>query len=529
MLPPDARPPVPTPADRAWSTPPAHPATPVHPARRAAARRLLLVALGIGVAAEILLDGPAIGVNVPVMTVALLIAAWTFRRRGRAPDRLDAWLPVTAIVLAGFVALRADPFVALLDLAGAAAFTGASVAAFSGLAVTRRSFSVIVAIGAWVVESVLAGAARLLLAARMPKRDSPRVPPVWLDPLARGLFLAVPLVMIFAVLFSSADPVFGRVLDDFLGFRIDLGDVPGRVLFALGMAWLAGGLLAVAAAGIPAMERASLGAAARTASIGLERSLGTTEALVVLVAVDLVVGLFVGLQVAYLFGGLDTLAAAGLTYSSYARRGYFELVAAAGLAGGILVALEYAVAARSRTYLAMAIALVGLTIVVLASAALRLQLYQDAYGWTELRLYVAVSVAALAVTLVTLAAFLATDRTRWLGHAMAVIGVMSLIGLNALAPAAFVAERNLARVIYPSLVPVDGEVTLDADYLAVLPDDAIPALVTALPRLPAPEADRVRRLLVARKTQLAGDPAFVSPFAWNLGRERARAALDTLP
>ena len=72
-------------------------------------------------------------------------------------------------------------------------------------------------------------------------------------------------------------------------------------------------------------------------------SLGTTEALVVLLAVDLVVGLFVGLQLAYLFGGLDTLAAAGMTYSDYARRGYFELVAAAALAGGVLVFLEYQV------------------------------------------------------------------------------------------------------------------------------------------------------------------------------------------
>src|SRR6185503_14116967 len=106
----------------------------------------------------------------------------------------------------------------------------------------------------------------------------------------------------------------------------------------------------------------------------------------------------------------------------------------------------------------------------------RLKLYQDAYGWTELRLYVAVSIVAMAATLLALAAFLALDGTRWLGHAMAVIGLVSLISLNVLAPAAFVAERNLARVIDPSLVPPDGEVSLDSDYLGVLPDDAIPAL-----------------------------------------------------
>jgi hypothetical protein len=495
---------------------------------RSIARALLLLAIGIGVLGEIALDGPAPGINALVMTAAVLGLAWVVRRPGRAPDPLDAWLPVTATLLAAFVAVRADPFVVLLDLAGSAAFTGASVAAFSGLAVTRRSLSVILVMGVWVVESAVAGTARLLLAARPPRREGPRQRATWLGPVARGLVLAIPLVAIFAVLFASADPIFRRVMDDLLGFTIDLGDLPGRILFAASIAWFAGGLLAVAARGLPAIEATALGAAAPPTSIGWPRSLGTTEALVVLVAVDAIVGSFVGLQLAYLFGGLDTLAAAGLTYSDYARRGYFELVAAAALAGGILVFLEYQVITRTRAYLAMAIGLVGLTLVVLASAVLRLQLYQDAYGWTELRLYVAVSIVAMAVTLGTMAAFLATDRTRWLGHAIAVIGVVALVSLNIIAPAAFVAERNLQRVIDPSLVPPDGEATLDADYLAVLPDDAIPALVVALPHLPAADAGRIRRSLLDRRAELAEGPAYAGPFAWNLGRERAREVLAAL-
>jgi hypothetical protein len=39
----------------------------------------------------------------------------------------------------------------------------------------------------------------------------------------------------------------------------------------------------------------------------------------------------------------------------------------------------------------------------------------------------------------------------------------------------------------------------------------------------------VRRLLDARRYELAEQPAYTSPFAWNLGRERAKAALATLP
>ena len=496
---------------------------------RSLARRILLAALAIGVLAEVALDGPALGVNLPVLTATMLAAAWLFRRPGRAPDPLDAWLPVSALVLAAFVAVRADPFVSLLDLAGAAAFTGASAAAFSGLAVTRRSATAVMAMGLWALESVIAGTARALSAGRPAETDGPPQAPAWLGPVGRGLILATPLALIFAVLFASADPIFNRGFEDLMNFSIDLGDVPGRVIFVLAVAWLAGGILSIAANGLPELAHSSLGAAVRSSALARDRLLGTTEALVVLIAIDLIVGLFVALQLAYLFGGLDTLAAAGMKYSDYARRGYFELVAAAALAGGILVALEYQVTRRSRPYLALAVGLVGLTIVVLASAALRLKLYQDAYGWTELRLYVAVSIAAMAVTLATLAAFLATDRTRWLGHAMVVIGLVSLIALNLIAPAAFVAERNLARVIDPSLVPPDGEITLDADYLGVLPDDAIPALVAALPSLPVQERERVTRLLYQRRFELSGEAAYTSPFAWNLGRERARAALATLP
>jgi hypothetical protein len=497
---------------------------------RRAARRLLAIALVLGIGAEVLVHGPAAGINVVIVVAATLAGAWVVRRRGRRPDPWDAWLPVAALVLAGFVAIRADPFVAVLDILAAAAFAGASMAAFSGLAVTRRSAGVVLTLAAYVVEGSVSGTARVLQRARPPRRDTPRRAPVWLAGVGRGLVLAIPLVLIFAVLFASADPIFRRGLEDVLGLRIDLGDLPGRVLFVVAVAWFSGGLLSIAAAGIPDLERASLGAAARpAAAAGLARVLGPTEALVVLVGVDLVVALFVGLQVAYLFGGLDTLVAAGMTYADYARRGYFELVAAAALAGGLLAALEITIARRPRAYVALALALVGLTVVVLASAALRLGLYQAAYGWTELRLYVAVSIVALAVTLALLALLLAADRTCWLGHGMAIIGLASLVGLNLLAPALFVAERNIERVLDPGLVPPGGSTGLDVDYLDVLPDDAVPALVAALPVLPEPEADLVASGLARRRHELATDPALTSPAAWNLGRERARAALATMP
>lgn len=499
------------------------------------ARRLLLVALAVGVLTDVLLHGSAFGLNIPILIATVLVAGWRFRREGRAPDRLDAWLPIAALVLAGFVAVRADPFLAVLDTLAAAGCAMLALAAFSGHAVTRRSASTVTAIGLLAIAVVGGGALRLLHAAR-PGPDAARPGlPAWSGAVGRGLLLAVPLTIILATLFASADPIFRRAIDEVLGVRIDLGDVPGRALFALSAAWLVAGCLALAASGVPApaggpasagsIDAASLGAASRTATAPWAGILGSTEAIVVLVAVDLLAAVFVSLQVGYLFGGLDTLAAVGLTYSEYARRGFFELVAAAGLAGGTLVGLDLALRERTRVYVGLALALVALTLAVLASAAVRMDLYQAAYGWTELRLYVVVAIVALAASLVTLAVLLWRDRTRWLGHAMAAIGLASLVGLNVLAPAAFVAERNVARVIDPSLVPADGWRGLDVDYLWVLGDDALPVLAEALPRLPPDVAAEVRTLVQARAGELARDPAYDGFAAWNLGRERARESL----
>ena len=121
------------------------------------------------------------------------------------------------------------------------------------------------------------------------------------------------------------------------------------------------------------------------------------------------------------------------------------------------------------------------------------------------------------------------DRRRWLGHAMAVLGVVALVGLNLVAPAAFVAERNIERVLDPTLVPPDGHAGLDADYLAVLPDDAIPAWSRPCRASRRAKPARSWPLLRIRQVELAIGPGLRSPFAWNLGRERARAALATLP
>jgi hypothetical protein len=358
-------------------------------------------------------------------------------------------------------------------------------------------------------------------------------------PVVRGLLLAVPALIVFGLLFASADAVFARLAGDL--FQIpDLRDLPDRLIFLGFAAWASAAVLWVSAggrrpdstvdsairdaSGAPAVEEPS-----RRSPLfdGVLPILGGTEAVVVLVAVDLLFALFVALQVAYLFGGRDTLAASGLTYSDYARRGFFELIAVVVLVGGLLVALETAVVRRTTAYVYSAVALVVLAAVVLASAFLRLRLYQDAYGWTELRFYALAAIVWLAVCLLIAAATLLAGRTRWLLHGVAVAALVIAVGVNVLDPPAFVAGENIGRALEPSRVPEGGETGFDAVYLSALGYDAVPVILDAFPRLPEDKRAVLQVSMRQLRDELRSTPGTQSWQGWNLARERARERLES--
>jgi hypothetical protein len=119
------------------------------------------------------------------------------------------------------------------------------------------------------------------------------------------------------------------------------------------------------------------------------------------------------------------------------------------------------------------------------------------------------------------------NRSRWLPHAIAMAALGVLVAVNVAGPQATVTDRNLERSLVPSVVPEYGEATLDTPYLVSLGADAIPALVAALPGLPADAQARLRPALRDAWNEYVRGPRD-SWQGWNLARERARDALEAL-
>ncbi len=527
------------------------------------ARRIVLFALAGGVLVDVLVPGNAAGVNAPLVVGAFLGTALVTAGRGGLArmDPADAWLGPAALVLASLSVLRTDDWLVTIDLLLAAALAAGAVGCLAGGRITRGLVPRVLGLAMGVAAAVGIGAVAMLDAARPTSWGAADAAPSAVRsrlrrvaPVVRGLVIAIPLVAVFMALFASADAVFARLAADALSWQVDLDleDLLGRAVVITLVAWGAAGLLGLGAGLLPALAaaptveagvaaelppgsppappsaRVTPGPAWAAAVATAERApvrLGHVEATTILLVVDALFLVFVVLQLAWLFGGRDTLAMTGYTYAEYARRGFFDLVIVAVLAGILVVTLDLAVARRIRLQLASSVLLLGLTAVVLVSAFLRLRLYQDAYGWTELRFVVVVAILWLGGALTLTAGLLVTLRTRWVLHGLGIGVLIAVVGMNVVGPQAFVAQRNLERAIDPALVPVGGRTGLDAAYLYELGDEAVVPIVEAWDRLGTAEQESLQPALWERADRLASDPTLRGWPAWNLTRERAREAL----
>jgi hypothetical protein len=152
-------------------------------------------------------------------------------------------------------------------------------------------------------------------------------------------------------------------------------------------------------------------------------------------------------------------------------------------------------------------ALCALTLVVLASALFRLQLYEETFGFTRLRLSVHATIYWLAGIFALVMVAGAAWRARWLPNTVVAYTALALITFVAIDPDATIARENVRRF--------EETGRIDIGYLTTLSEDALPALL----QLPRPERDCFLSL------SYDGLP---EPDPWNgfnLARERARQAI----
>lgn len=301
----------------------------------------------------------------------------------------------------------------------------------------------------------------------------------------RGVFLAVPLLVIFGALLVSADAAFKNIVTRI--FTVD----PVAVIqhgFLIGFfGWFVTGFLrgALFADSIEIPNEPVGDKDDETPKPVTEFfKIGFVETSVVLGSMNLLFGSFVAVQFAYLFGGRSRVLAGGVTYTEYARSGFFELAAVAALTLPFLLVLDRIArreeGSQSVTFKLMAGSLIGFLFVMMGSAVYRMALYQQEFGLTELRFYVSSFMLWMAATFIIFIFTVLRDRRdKFAFHALAA-GLAMAVALNLANPDRLIVRVNLDRM-------AQGK-AFDVAYNGGLSADAVPELVAALPRFA--ETDR---------------------------------------
>jgi Domain of unknown function (DUF4173) len=331
----------------------------------------------------------------------------------------------------------------------------------------------------------------------------------------RGLTIAAPILIIFTALFMAADAVFQGVIEK--TFNINPAIILGHLFLVGVISWVSAGYLRASLIGSFHREDDSINPPLKAETELKQQplsvtetneqpseatkpeagktwsrqnfdnsilpnwaTLGTIEVCIVLGLINLLFLSFVITQIPYLFGGFELVQQTdGLKLADYARRGFGELVIVAALVLPILLTSHWLLRKGSPKIDPIFRILAGIQIVLLfvimVSAAQRLFVLTGniGYGLTTIRFYPMVFMIWLALVFVWFSMTVLRGVRSQFAWGALWSGLFILAALHFVNPDDFIARTNIRLM-------QEGR-QFDGFYHTTLSDDAIPALMEAIP------------------------------------------------
>lgn len=451
---------------------------------------VILISLGLALVFNFLFFGKLIGVSVFIFAVILLGAVFLFGRAENVSIQKVGWMVLFIGFFASMPSFLDNVFLSILNIFAILGLLVLLAHELVGTPVFLMRFKDYIVMAVTVPLKMLIRAVQSIallgqIHSKVKEHD------VWLR-VAKGVVLALPILIIFGLLFSSADLAFSQFVNSIV--YIDPSERTMQYIFLLFVAFLSAlGFLSYIF--FPKPGDQALPDQQPIAATGSDRGI---EVLVALSLVSILFLLFIGFQVAYLFGGETNVVNAGFTYAEYARRGFFELLVVGMLSLLVLLVSEKFAGVESKKdnrFLFPALVLIAEVVIVIISAFKRLSLYIDAYGMTMLRFYVAAFIGLLLVWFILLAIkFIKTKREEFYTFSGLISIALFLVVMNLVNPDAFIARYNLEQY--------NQNGKIDASYIRELSADATPVVIEMYNKVDVADKEIMREILQKQKEAL---------------------------
>ena len=287
-----------------------------------------------------------------------------------------------------------------------------------------------------------------------------------------GVLIAIPLLIVVFALLTSADMIFSSWTETAMDYIFFSSNPYLACLLTIVIYVVAYGIMAAASRMMAPKQAGAQTAIVQGAAGELQEKKGNNAltAITVTLLLTLVYLLFCGIQLYFLFGGGKVSLPDGFTYAEYARQGFFQLLAVTIL--NVVILMFCRKAAGESIVLRVVLTVFSVcTYVMIASAAMRMLLYVDAYSLSFLRILVLwfLALNTLLVTGIILAIYRAGFPL--FRYFVAVSAVCYIV----------LAYANVDYIIASYNTKSQEKMEkIDIDYLTTLSSDAAPVLLPAL-------------------------------------------------
>ena len=302
-----------------------------------------------------------------------------------------------------------------------------------------------------------------------------------------GIVIAIPFLLIFLALFTSADQLFAKSFSELFN-DVEIGENVFRFLrdIIVALFFLASGILMYSRMNKTVTEKDSQALL----------NMNNVAVITFLISLNILFAIFVIFQAAYFFGGEALITAQDITYAEYARHGFFELLFASGLVFGIVWFIYRTTEMKNRIIAILNVVMIALTGIIIISAISRLLLYIDTYGLTRARWWAAACIVIIGLTLFTAAiGTLVKISYRNMAKTIFLMSLMFAAILLVVKSDGFIAQYNVNRYLQGKTKSIDVSYLLNN-----LSSDAVPALVNLANNAP----DEIHASQITRYERDAG-------------------------
>ena len=270
-----------------------------------------------------------------------------------------------------------------------------------------------------------------------------------------GIAISIPVLFVMIMLLCSADVVFGNIMRNLFSFDISFTDMINIPLLITVVFFASYALLS-------ALCRKTV-----NEDVSEKKVLEPIIAIIVTGMLSVVYLMFSMIQILYLFIGKMKLPD-GYTYSSYARQGFFQLLAVC-IINLILVLICLRFFKDNMILKIILTVISGCTFIMILSSTLRMLMYIEEYDLTFLRIFVLWALAVIFLLMTGVTIYIHFQRFPLFFYSILITTVL-YIGLSFAHPDYWIARYNLAHA--------HGSYTT-RDYLYELSTDATPAILDA--------------------------------------------------